>query len=116
VTSAARVRLVAQAIVYVTLAWLAAEIAAGRRTPQANQQGALAEVVSHSGGVVLLIGFNSYSVWRLSEAIFGSSVNHKLVDRLLSLARALTYGTLCVTTILFLSGSRGQGDGQQQAT
>lgn len=120
VTSTARVGLVAQAIVYLTLAWLAAEIADGRRTPQANQQGALAEIVSHSGGValvvVLAIGFACYSLWRLSEAIFGSSVNHSPVDRLLSLARALAYATLCVSAVLFLSGSRGQGDGQQQAT
>jgi hypothetical protein len=120
VTSTARVGLVAQAIIYLTLAWLTAEIAAGRRSPQANQQGALAEIVSQPGGVALvvalIVGFACYSLWRLSEAIFGSSANHTTVDRLLSLVRALTYGVFCVSTILFLSGRRGQGDGQQQAT
>ena len=75
VSSAARVGLVAQAIIYVTLAWLAADIADGRRGPQANQQGALAEIVSRPGGValvvVLVVGFACYCLWRLSEAIFG---------------------------------------------
>jgi Domain of Unknown Function (DUF1206) len=120
VTSVARAGLSAQAIVYLALAWLTAQIAAGHSSPQANQKGALAEMVSHSGGVVLVtalaVGFASYAVWRLSEAVFGSSVNHKPLDRLVSLARALAYGALCITTFLFLAGHRGQSDGQQQAT
>ena len=120
VTSAARVGLAAQAITYVTLAWLTADIAAGQRSPQANQEGALAEIVSKPGGAVLAVvlaaGFACYSLWRLSEAAFGSSVNHKPVDRVLSLARGMAYGALCVTTVLFLTGSRRQGEGQQQAT
>jgi hypothetical protein len=116
----ARVGLIAQAITYLILAWLTAQIAAGHRSQPANQKGALAEVISHPGGValvvVLVVGFGSYSLWRLSEAVFGSSVNRKPVDRLLSLARALAYGTLCVTAVLFLVGSRGQSDAQQQST
>jgi hypothetical protein len=116
----ARAGLIAQSIVYLILAWLIVQIAVGGHGPQANQKGALAEIISHPGGVAvviaLIVGFASYSLWRLSEAIFGSSVNHTTIDRLLSLARGLAYGTLCVTTILFLIGSRGQSDAQQQST
>jgi hypothetical protein len=102
----ARAGLIAQAIIYLILAWLTIQIAAGHRGPQANQKGALAEIISQPGGVavatVLVVGFASYSLWRLSEAIFGSSINRKPIDRLLSLARGMAYGTLGVTTVPFL--------------
>jgi hypothetical protein len=103
------------------LAWLTLEIATGGDGgKQANQKGALAEVVSHPGGValavVLSVGFGCYALWRLSEAVFGSSVNHTAIDRALSAVRAAVYGALCVSTVLFVMGSRGQNQAQQQAT
>jgi hypothetical protein len=65
VTSMARAGLIAQAIIYQILAWLTIQIAAGHRGPQANQKGALAEIISQPGGVavaiVLVVGFASYS-------------------------------------------------------
>jgi Domain of Unknown Function (DUF1206) len=113
----ARVGLGSQAIVYLVLAWLTAEIAAGGGDKQANQKGALAEVIRHPGGVVLIVvmtaGFACYSLWRLSEAVFGSTVNHTRTDRALSEVRAIVYGTLCVSTALFLAGSRDQDQAQQ---
>ena len=118
ITAAARTGLAAQALVYILLGWLAVQIAVGHSTPQVNQTGALADVVSHPGGVVLVAliaaGFGCYALWRLSEAVFGSRVNHTRTDRWLSGLRALAYAALSVTTVLFLVGDRHQDPSQQQ--
>jgi hypothetical protein len=120
VTSLARAGLVAQAIVYLVLGALALRIGFGAGTGKpANQQGALAEVVSQPGGLVLVAvlaaGFGAYALWRASEAAFGSRVNHKPADRVLSGVRAGAYGVLCVSTALFLAG-RHQDEARQQAS
>jgi hypothetical protein len=123
----ARYGLGSQALVYLLLAWLTFEIAVrgrggggGSGGQQANQQGALAEVISHPGGVVLVAimsaGFGCYALWRLSEAVFGSDVNHSALDRALSGFRAAVYGALCVSSAVFLAGSRQQNQAQEQAT
>jgi hypothetical protein len=121
----ARYGLGSQALVYLLLAWLTFEVAVrgGSGGQQANQQGALAEVISHPGGVVLVAvmsaGFACYALWRLSEAVFGSDVNHSPLDRALSGFRAVVYGALCVSSAAFLIGSpgrRSQNQAQQQAT
>jgi hypothetical protein len=118
----ARYGLGSQALVYLLLAWLTFEVAVrgGGGGQQANQQGALAEVIRHPGGVVLVAimsaGFACYALWRLSEAVFGSDVNHSPLDRSLSGFRAVVYGTLCVSSATFLVGSHRQNQAQQQAT
>jgi hypothetical protein len=120
VTSLARAGLVAQAAVYLVLGLLALRIGFGSTSGQpANQQGALAEVVSQPGGIalvaVLAAGFGAYALWRASEAAFGSRVNHRPVDRALSGARAVAYGVLCVSAVLFLLGHHSD-EAHQQAT
>jgi hypothetical protein len=93
----ARYGLGSQALVYLLLAWLTFEIAArggGTGGQEANQQGALAAVISHPGGLVLVAsmsaGFGCYALWRLSEAVFGSDVNQSAIDRALSGVRPKT--------------------------
>jgi Domain of Unknown Function (DUF1206) len=121
VTTLARAGLVAQAIVYLVLGALALQIGFGSGGGQpADQQGALAEVVNQPGGVVLVAvlaaGLGAYALWRASEAAFGSRVNHKPIDRVLSGARAGAYGVLCVSAVLFLTGHRSSDEAHQQAT
>jgi Domain of Unknown Function (DUF1206) len=117
----ARVGLAARAFVYIVIAWLAAQIAFGHTTEQANQKGALADVASHPGGIVLLcflgIGFGAYALWRLSEAGFGTAgEGAKAGPRVQSLFRGIVYAVFCVSTFSFIAGHPGQGQAQQQET
>ena len=118
---AARVGLAARAVVYLVIGWLAIQIALGHSTPQANQKGALADIASHTGGMIVLwmlgIGFGAYALWRLSEAVFGTAADgSKAGPRAQSLARSVCYAALCVTTFAFIAGRSRQGQAQQQQT
>lgn len=118
---AARLGLAARAFVYLVIGWLAIQIAFGHRTQQANQKGALADIAGHPAGLVLLwvlgVGFACYALWRLSEAAFGTAADGKKAGpRLQSLARAIAYAALCVTTFAFIAGRSRQGQAQQQET
>jgi hypothetical protein len=118
--AAARIGLVARGIVYLLMGWLAIKIATGHRNQQANQKGALADVASHSGGLVLLIalagGFAAYASWQLTQAIYGTAADgRKTSARLTSLVRCLGYAALCATAISVLTGSSKTGQAQQQA-
>lgn len=117
---AARTGLLARAVVYVVLGWLAIDIATGHRQHQANQKGALADVASHPGGTALLIvvvaGLWCYAAWQLSRAVFGTAEGGKDASpRLQSLFGAIFYSALAVTGIEVLAGSSGSGQSQQQA-
>ena len=121
VAAAARLGLAARAFVYLVIGWLAVQIALGHATEQANQKGALADIASHSGGILLLwilaIGFGAYALWRLSEAVFGTgSDGSKAGPRVKSLARGVVYASFCVTTFAFIAGGSRQGQVQQQET
>jgi hypothetical protein len=70
-----RLGLAARAVIYLLLGWIALLLAFGKRHPEADQRGAMQEVVRHSGGFILLwaiaIGLSGYALWRWSEAAFG---------------------------------------------
>ena len=115
----ARFGLASRGLVYLLIGWLALQIALGHRAQQANQRGALAEVVHHSLGSVVVallgVGFSAYALWRLSEAAFGvAGEGRKTGPRLQSLARGISYAALAVSTFAFLAGST-TGQAQQQA-
>jgi hypothetical protein len=117
----ARFGLMARALVYVIVGWLAVEIARGHSQREANQRGALAEVAHHSFGVVLLwalgLGFAAYAVWRLTSAAFGSTADDKKAgSRLRDLVRGIVYAAFSVSTFSFIAGKSKQGQSQQQAT
>jgi hypothetical protein len=117
----ARLGLAARAFVYLVIGWLAIQIARGHDAQQANQRGAVAEVAEHAYGLLLLwvlaIGFGAYSVWRLSEAAFGTAAEGKKTGpRVQSLLRGFTYAVLCASTFSFIAGRSQQGQAQQQET
>lgn len=117
---AARAGLLARAVVYVVLGWLAIDIAVGHGRRQANQKGALADVASHSGGTLLLIvvsaGLCGYVAWQLSRAVVGTAEGGKDAGpRLQSLCGAIFYGSLALTSVEVLTGNSGAGQDQQQA-
>jgi hypothetical protein len=56
---------------------------------------------------LLCIGFAAYALWRLTEAAFGVTVDgNGASPRLKSLARAVVYGSLAVTTFSVISGAK----------
>jgi hypothetical protein len=117
----ARFGLAARAFIYLVIGWLAFQIALGHRTQQANQKGALAEVGQHAYGLVLLwvlaLGFAAYSLWRLSEATFGTAAEGPNAGpRVQALVRGVVYGALSVTTFSFIAGRSRRGQAQQQET
>jgi hypothetical protein len=116
----ARAGLAARATVYVLIGVLAFLIAQGASGKHADQKGALAELLSHSYGsvlvVVLAVGFFGYALWRLAEAAFGvTGEGTKASARLKSAARGIAYLILTVTAVSALRGSSQTQSGQQES-
>lgn len=117
----ARFGLAARAFVYLVIGWLAVQIARGQGSHEANQRGAVAEVAQQPFGTALLwilgLGLAAYSIWRFSEAVFGTAVDGSSIGpRLFSFVRGAVYAAFCVGTFSFLAGSWNRGQAQQQAS
>jgi hypothetical protein len=115
----ARVGLAARGVIYVLIGWVAILVALGKTTQQADQRGALQLLSGKPYGLVTLwllcIGFAAYALWRLSEAAFGVTVDGQGAGpRLKSLARAVVYGSLAVTTFSVINGAKRSQSGQEQ--
>jgi Domain of Unknown Function (DUF1206) len=116
---AGRCGLIARAVVYGLMGWIAIDVARGKPSQQANQKGAIAEIAGKPGGTALLvalaIGLGGYALWRFSQAAFGSITDgRKAGPRAKSFARGVAYAALCAVTIGFLTGSSRSGQAQQQ--
>jgi hypothetical protein len=71
----ARAGLVARGLLYVVVAVLASQVAAGHNEARADKQGALQAVVRQPFGralmLLLAVGFAGYAAWRFVEAAVG---------------------------------------------
>lgn len=113
----ARLGLGARGVVYVLVGVIAARIAFVRTGQQADRQGALQELVSHTGGKVLLvamaIGFAGYGLWRVTQVIWGVPGDDgakEWVKRAVSGGRALLYfGFAWSAAKTVISGHGGSG-------
>ena len=109
----ARLGLVARALFYLLLAYLAAAVAGGWATDdrQANANGALTTVAQTSLGRVLLIaaavGFFGFALARLSGALGDHRIGR--FRRLTTAAQAAFYLAMAVTTMLFVLGRTSTG-------
>jgi type IV secretory pathway VirB2 component (pilin) len=115
----ARAGLAARGVIYVLIGWVAILVALGKTTQQADQRGALQLLSGKPYGLaslwLLCIGFAAYALWRLTEAAFGVTVDGQGAGpRLKSLARAVVYGSLAVTTFSVINGARRSQSGQEQ--
>lgn len=115
----ARTGLVARAVIYLLIGWIAILVAIGHSTRQPNQEGALQLLAGKPYGSVSLwllgIGFAGYALWRLSEAAFGVTGEGKGAGpRAKSLARAVVYAFLCYLTFQVLAHSAGNETRKQQ--
>jgi hypothetical protein len=112
-----RAGLAARGVIYVLIGWVAVLVALGKTSQEADQRGALQLLAGKPYGLIslwlLCIGFAAYALWRLGEAAFGVTVDGKAaVPRLRSLARAVVYGFLAVTTFSVINGARQSQSGQ----
>jgi Domain of Unknown Function (DUF1206) len=119
-----RLGLAARATIYVLIGWIGLLIAAGKPAKEADQRGAMQEVIGHTGGAVLLwliaFGLVGYALWRFSEAAFGviGEDPDKKGPRVQSFARGCVYAFFAVTALnlLLSSGGGSQANDQQQMT
>jgi hypothetical protein len=120
-TGVARFGLAARGFVYLVLGWLALQIARGHSSHQANSRGALADLARQSFGIaalwVLAFGLAAYAIWRLSQAVFGTTSDGKKPGpRLAALVGGLVYLAFCVATFGFIAGRSNQTGTHQQVT
>jgi len=118
----ARAGLTARGIIYILIGWVAALVALGRSSHEADQEGALQLLASKPYGAVSLwllgIGFAAYALWRLSEAAFGVTGDaNGAGPRLKSLGRAAVYSFFAYLTFSVIAGrQRSQSRSQQDIT
>jgi hypothetical protein len=115
----ARAGLAARGVIYILIGWVAALVALGLSSHEADQQGALQMLAGKSYGLVLLwllaVGFAAYALWRLSEAAFGVTGDQPGAGpRLKSLARAVIYAGFSYLTITVITGTSHSQSGRQQ--
>jgi Domain of Unknown Function (DUF1206) len=106
----ARAGLAARGVMYILIGIIAVKIATGSSSQQADRAGAVRLVASTSFGSVILwllvIGFAGMTLWRLSEACWGtaSSDGRKTSKRLASLGRTVFYAGLTYSLLKFALG------------
>jgi hypothetical protein len=118
-TALARFGLAARAFVYLVLGWLSIQIARRHGDHQANTRGAVDEISRQPYGLVLLwiltFGLAAYAIWRLSEAVLGTTSDGKKPGpRVASAFGGLIYLAFCAATISFIAGRSHQSDAHQQ--
>ena len=118
----ARAGLTARGVIYILVGWVAALVALGQSSREADQQGALQLLAGKSYGLVLLwllaLGFAAYALWRLSEAAFGAAGEQRGAGpRVKSLARAVVYAGFSYLTFTVIAGhARSQAGRQEDVT
>jgi hypothetical protein len=116
---AARAGLAARGVIYILVGWVAALVALGQSSREADQQGALQLLAGKSYGLVLLwllaFGFAGYALWRLSEAAFGAAGEQRGAGpRVKSLARAVVYAGFSYLTFTVIAGTARSQAGRQE--
>jgi len=115
----ARAGLIARGLIWILIGCVAALVAFGQAHQEADQQGALQLLARQPLGSVLLwvlgIGFVSYALWCLSQAMFGvAGEGSGAGPRLKSVGRAIVYSFFAYLTFQVISGAQGSQSHQQQ--
>lgn len=112
-------------VLYLLLGLLALQVALGARSSTGDKTGAIATIAAQPLGKVMLvgvaIGLVGYSLWGLVRAILdplGKGTSPKgLLQRAGYVVSALSYGSLIIPTVGFITGngaSNGGGGGTQK--
>lgn len=109
-----RAGVAAEGVVYLLIAWLAAQIALGGGGGSADSSGALAQVAQQPFGVVLLValalGFVAMLAWQVVAAITGEKTSH----RISAAAKAVIAAALAVSCVRVATGGSASSGSQQQ--
>jgi uncharacterized protein DUF1206 len=108
------VGLIAYGVVYLLIAWIALQLAWGKSSEEASQQGALQELAGKPFGGVLLwivaIGLFALVIWRALDIVYGDL---DLSQTASSVGRAIVYLVLGVSAVKVALGSGGSSSAQQ---
>lgn len=123
VDRAARVGLVAYALVHVVVGWLALQLAWGDREGKASGDGAIRKLAEQPFGLVLVwlvaVGMALLMVWRLVEALLGHRDDDGFTrtrHRLTSAGRAVVYGYLAWCALAVAAGTGSSSGGTDSTT
>jgi Domain of Unknown Function (DUF1206) len=117
----ARAGLAARGVIYVLIGIIAVQIAVTGSRQQADRDGAVRLVAKTPFGSLLLwllvIGFAGMTLWRLSEAIWGTNEQggHKAGMRLANLGRAVVYAVVTYGILKFALGIGQPSSSDQQS-
>jgi hypothetical protein len=107
------VGLIAYGVVHLLVAWIALQLALGKSSEEASQQGALQELASKPFGGVLLwivaIGLFALVIWRALELAYGRL---KPFNKVQSAGRGIVYLYLGISAIKVAAGSGGSSSSQ----
>lgn len=118
--TAARAGYAVNGVMHLLIGWIALQIAWSGSGKKADQSGALGALAGNSAGRVVLwlgvVGFVGLALWQLSEALLRSrgEGKEKVADKVKSVAKAIVYGALAVTTLQFARGGGSSSSGQSQ--
>jgi len=118
----ARAGFAARGLMYVVIGWIAVEIAFGKTSQQADRSGALHALGRTPAGEValwvLVVGFFGMTLWRLSEALYGTSETDRrkaVFSRLSALAKAVVYAVLGYGVLEYALGAGSPPSSNQQS-
>ena len=117
----ARAGFAARGVMYIIVGWIAVQVAFGPSGQQADRTGALHEIgATPVGGVLLwllVVGFIGMTLWRLSEAVYGSpgSGQQKAGKRVAALARAVVYAVIAYGVLKYALGTGGPQSSNKQS-
>lgn len=110
------VGLIAYGVVHLLISWVALQLAWGKSSQEASQQGALEELAGKPLGGVLLwtiaVGLFALVVWKALELAYGDLDTEKKVS---STGRAAVYLVLGFTAVKVAIGSGGSSSGEQRS-
>lgn len=122
VTKVGRFGVAGLGVVYLLMAWLAAQIAFGRSGQSADNTGALKELAGNGAGkallVVLAVAFAAYALWQAFEAVAGFQHHQgrkRTTKRVAAAVKALIGVALAVTSARLASGGGQKSSSEQQA-
>lgn len=117
---AARAGLVAYAVVYLMIGWLAVQLALGDRQGKPSSSGAMHELAQQPFGDVLIwlvsIGMFLLVLWKVLDAAFGhreeQDAGKRTRARLTSAGKAVVYAAIGLSGLRVATGSGSSGKGK----
>ncbi|PRY17258.1 DUF1206 domain-containing protein [Kineococcus rhizosphaerae] len=110
-----RAGVAAEGVVYLLVAWLAAQVALGGSGGSADSSGALAQIASKPFGTVLLVvlavGFLALLAWQVVTVVTADKTSH----RVKAVVKAVVAAALAVSCVKFATGSGTSSGAQQQS-